>query len=40
MDNKEVLANILAAVAYKAELSPRGEAFVRLNRPKDKDQDK
>ena len=40
MDNKEVLANLLAAVAYKAELSPRGEAYVRLNKPKDDDQDK
>ncbi|HEV7902812.1 MAG TPA: hypothetical protein VGO96_03135 [Pyrinomonadaceae bacterium] len=40
MDNKELLANILAAVAYKAELSPRGEAYVRLNKPKDADQDK
>lgn len=39
MDNKEMLANILAAVAYKAELSPRGEAYVRLNKPKDKDKD-
>jgi hypothetical protein len=39
MDNKELLENILAAVAYKAQLSPRGEAFVRLNKPKD-DQDK
>ncbi|HEY0098572.1 MAG TPA: hypothetical protein VGB76_06425 [Pyrinomonadaceae bacterium] len=40
MDNKELLENILAAVAYKAELSPRGEAFVRLNKPQDEDQDK
>jgi hypothetical protein len=40
MGNKELLANILAAVAYKAELSPRGEAYVRLNKPKDEDQDK
>jgi hypothetical protein len=40
MDNKQILESILAAVAYKAELSPRGEAFVRLNKPKDKDQDK
>jgi hypothetical protein len=39
MDNKALLDNILAAVAYKAQLSPRGEAFVRLNKPKDDDQD-
>ena len=39
MDSKELLADLLAAVAYKAELSPRGEAFVRLNKPKDMDQD-
>ena len=42
MDNKEVLASILEAVARKAELTPRGEAYVRLQKPKeqDKDQDK
>jgi len=40
MDNKELLATILAAVAHKAELTPRGEAYVRLHKPKDKDQDK
>ena len=40
MENKELLATILAAVAYKAELSPRGEAYVRLNKPKDADDDK
>jgi hypothetical protein len=40
VDNKEILASILEAVARKAELSPRGEAYVRLNKPKDKDQDK
>ena len=40
MDNKAILESILAAVAYKAELSPRGEAYVRLNKPKDEDQDK
>lgn len=39
MDNKEILASILEAVARKAELTPRGEAYVRLNKPKDKDQD-
>lgn len=40
MESKELLENILAAVAYKAALSPRGEAFVRLNKPTDTDQDK
>jgi len=42
MDNKEILATILAAVAHKAELTPRGEAYVRLDKPenKDKAQDK
>jgi len=40
MDNKEIIETILAAVAHKAELSPRGEAYVRLNKPKGKDQDK
>jgi hypothetical protein len=39
LDNKEILASMLEAVARKAELSPRGEAYVRLNKPKDKDQD-
>lgn len=37
MDNKELLETILAAVAHKAELTPRGEAYVRLNKPKDID---
>ena len=37
VDNKELLETILAAVAYKAELTPRGEAYVRLQKPKDKD---
>ncbi|HJR07622.1 MAG TPA: hypothetical protein VJ842_10210 [Pyrinomonadaceae bacterium] len=37
MDNKEILETILAAVAHKAELTPRGEAYVRLPKPKDKD---
>lgn len=37
MDNKEILATILAAVAHKAELTRRGEAFVRLDKSKDKD---
>jgi hypothetical protein len=40
MDNKEILETILAAVAHKAELTPRGEAYVRLPKPKDKDKDK
>jgi hypothetical protein len=40
LENKELLASILEAVARKAELTPRGEAYVRLNKPKDKDQDK
>ena len=40
MDNKELLQTILAAVAHKAELTPRGEAYVRLGKPKDTDQDK
>ena len=37
MDNKEILASMLEAVARKAELSPRGEAYVRLNKPADQD---
>jgi len=37
VDNKEMLASILEAVARKAELTPRGEAYVRLNKPKDQD---
>lgn len=40
VDNKEILAAILEAVGRKAELTPRGEAYVRLNKDKDKDQDK
>ncbi|HYP00147.1 MAG TPA: hypothetical protein VER76_08155 [Pyrinomonadaceae bacterium] len=40
VDGKQVLETILAAVAHKAELTPRGEAYVRLNKPKDTDQDK
>jgi hypothetical protein len=40
VDDKEVLASILEAVARKAELTARGEAYVRLNKPKDTDQDK
>ena len=37
LDGKELLEKILAAVAYKAELTARGEAYVRLQKPKDKD---
>ncbi|HYG10654.1 MAG TPA: hypothetical protein VD835_11940 [Pyrinomonadaceae bacterium] len=40
LDNKEMLASILEAVARKAELTPRGEAYVRLNKPKVEDQNK
>jgi hypothetical protein len=32
-----MLASILEAVARKAELTPRGEAYVRLDKTKDKD---
>jgi hypothetical protein len=37
MDNKEILASMLEAVARKAELTQRGEAYVRLNKPQDQD---
>ena len=37
MDNKEILASMLEAVARKAELTQRGEAYVRLNKPADQD---
>lgn len=40
VENKETLASLLEAVARKAELTPRGEAYVRLNKPKDADQNK
>lgn len=40
VESKEMLASILEAVARKAELTPRGEAYVRLDKTKDKDQDK
>jgi hypothetical protein len=40
VENKEMLASLLEAVARKAELTPRGEAYVRMDKPKDKDQDK
>ncbi|HLL15549.1 MAG TPA: hypothetical protein VK388_10825 [Pyrinomonadaceae bacterium] len=39
VESKEMLASILEAVARKAELTPRGEAYVRL-KPKADDQDK
>ncbi|HEX9918028.1 MAG TPA: hypothetical protein VGA87_02610 [Pyrinomonadaceae bacterium] len=37
VDGKEMLASILEALARKAELTPRGEAFVRLDKSKDQD---
>jgi hypothetical protein len=37
VDGKEMLASILEALARKAELTPRGEAYVRLDKPKDQD---
>ena len=40
VESKEMLASVLEAVARKAELTPRGEAYVRLDKTKDKDQDK
>ncbi len=40
VENKEMLDSILEAVARKAELTPRGDAYVRINKPKDQDQDK
>jgi len=40
LDGKEMLETILAAVAHKAELTARGEAYVRMNKPQDIDQDK
>ncbi|HEV2881925.1 MAG TPA: hypothetical protein VGX24_11660 [Pyrinomonadaceae bacterium] len=40
VDGKDLLASVLEAVARKAELTPRGEAYVRLDKPKDKDKDK
>jgi hypothetical protein len=36
MDNKELLETVLAAIAHKAELTARGEAYVRLRQPNDK----
>jgi hypothetical protein len=39
LENKEVLAALLEAVARKAQLTPRGEAYVRLNKPKDQDKE-
>ncbi|HEV2799740.1 MAG TPA: hypothetical protein VGW12_04540 [Pyrinomonadaceae bacterium] len=40
MDDKEVIASVLEAIARKAELTQRGEAYVRLQKPKDADQNK
>jgi hypothetical protein len=37
VDGKEMLASLLEAVARKAELTARGEAYVRPNKPKDQD---
>jgi hypothetical protein len=39
VENKETLASLLEAVARKAELTARGEAYVRMNKSKDTDQD-
>ncbi|MDQ1523643.1 MAG: hypothetical protein QOE47_1567 [Pyrinomonadaceae bacterium] len=39
VENKEMMASLLEAVARKAELTPRGEAYVRLKKPKDQDKD-
>jgi hypothetical protein len=39
VESKETLASLLEAVARKAELTARGEAYVRINPSKDKDQD-
>ena len=40
VENKETLALILEAVARKAQLTPRGEAYVRVDKSKDEDKDK
>jgi hypothetical protein len=40
IESKEMLASIVEAVGRKAELTPRGEAYVRLKKTKDKDDDK
>jgi hypothetical protein len=39
VESKEMLTSILEAVARKAELTPRGEAYIRVNKSTDKDQD-
>ncbi|HZG53281.1 MAG TPA: hypothetical protein VEZ40_14215 [Pyrinomonadaceae bacterium] len=40
VDGKEMLLSILETVARKAELTARGEAYVRVDNSADKDQDK
>jgi hypothetical protein len=40
VNSKEMLDSLLEAVARKAELTARGEAYVRLDKPKADDQDK
>ncbi|HEX8634308.1 MAG TPA: hypothetical protein VF703_09185 [Pyrinomonadaceae bacterium] len=40
VDGKEMLLSILEAVARKAELTARGEAYVRVDKSADTDQDK
>jgi hypothetical protein len=40
VENKEMMIALLEAVARKADLTPRGEAYVRLKKAKDKDEDK
>ncbi|HEX8128581.1 MAG TPA: hypothetical protein VF527_05715 [Pyrinomonadaceae bacterium] len=40
VESKEMLSSLLEAVARKAELTPRGDAYVRLIKTKDTDQDK
>ncbi|HZH33057.1 MAG TPA: hypothetical protein VEY11_19985 [Pyrinomonadaceae bacterium] len=40
VDGKGMLASILEALARKAELTPRGEAYVRQDKPKDQEKDK
>lgn len=40
LENKEMLASVLNTLAQKAELVPRGEAFIRPPKDADKDKDK
>jgi hypothetical protein len=40
MENKELVASVLSALAQKAELKPRGEAYIRAPQTADKDQSK